>query len=67
MTIIERDKWYFVIDCENCDRGTVVKEAPAPGEVARPEIASISWKCRYCGNRQIIQQEHLQRCQGIYI
>ena len=66
MNIVERDKWYFVIDCERCRRGTVLREAPSPAEAEKPIIKDFSWKCPYCGNRQNGTKQ-IQCCQGIYI
>ncbi len=67
MNIVERDKWYYVVDCGKCDRGMVLSEARSSEEVARPGMATFFWKCPYCGNRQIVHQEKVERCQGIYL
>jgi hypothetical protein len=67
LNIVERDKWYFVVECRNCDRATVLREAPAPEEVAKPVMPAFPWKCRYCGKKQRFRTEQVERCQGIYI
>jgi hypothetical protein len=67
MDHVERDKWYLLIDCPICDRGTVLREAPNPNDAEEPTIGRFSWKCPYCGTRQIAYSEQIQRCQGIYI
>jgi len=64
MDIVERDKWYFVIDCGRCQRSTVLSEAPGPMAKSIPE--DFFWNCPYCGNRQS-GQEQIQLCKGIYI
>lgn len=64
MYIVERDKWYFVIDCIRCQRSTVLNEARGPMAESIPE--NFSWKCPYCSNRQN-GREQVQLCQGIYI
>ncbi len=67
LNIVERDKWYYVIDCGNCNRVNVLREAPALAEVANPAMPAFSWKCPYCGRKQFIQAERVERCQGIYV
>lgn len=67
MMIIERDKWYYIIDCRNCDRPAVLGEAPASEEMARSAMPAFSWQCPHCRERQIVLGERVVRCQGIYV
>jgi hypothetical protein len=64
---VERDKWYFVVDCGKCDCATVLGEAPSPKEVARPTLPDLRWRCPRCGKKQSCRAEQVQRCEGIYI
>jgi len=63
--IVERDTWYFVIDCGKCDRGVVVGEARSPKSPAA--VPGTFWKCPYCGHKQSYETIEVQRCQGIYL
>jgi DNA-directed RNA polymerase subunit RPC12/RpoP len=67
MTFVERDKWYSVIDCKRCLRGTVLDEASAEADLASRAPAAFNWKCPYCGNRQMVQRDQVECCQGIYL
>lgn len=72
MDHVERDKWYFLIDCPICNRGTVLREARGPDDALKaaamePAIERFSWKCSNCGTRQTVYSEQIQLCQGIYL
>jgi hypothetical protein len=67
VTFVERDKWYLVVDCKQCRRGTVLGEVAAADDFASRTPAAFSWKCPYCGKRQLVQRDQVERCQGIYI
>ncbi len=67
MNFVERDKWYYVVDCQRCERGLVLREAPAAEDVASPALAALPWKCPQCGTRQIVHRGQVERCQGIYL
>lgn len=67
MIVVERDKWYYVVDCMGCDRPTVLREAPDPDEVPGVGLRSFAWKCPYCRERQTSPGEQIARCQGIYL
>jgi len=41
LNIVERDKWYYVIDYGNCNRVNVLREAPALAEVANPAMPAF--------------------------
>jgi rRNA maturation protein Nop10 len=67
MVIIERDKWYFLAECGNCGRETVLGESPGPQQIAKPTIGTFSQECPHCGHKQTITPEQVQTSQGIYI
>jgi DNA-directed RNA polymerase subunit RPC12/RpoP len=67
VNIVDRDKWYFLIECENCDRAMVLSDAPSPQEIAEPTITALYRKCPHCGHKQTYQPEQVQRFQGIYL
>jgi hypothetical protein len=67
MLIVERDKWYSVIDCRKCDRGVTLGEMLSSEEGARVPAIGSFWKCPHCGFRQIVRDKQVQQCQGIYI
>jgi hypothetical protein len=65
MTTVERDKWYFLVDCIKCDRAAVLGEAPEG--IAEPAVTTFALKCPHCGLKQTFQAQQVQRHQGIYI
>jgi aspartate carbamoyltransferase regulatory subunit len=67
LNIVERDKWNCVIDCENRNCVNVLREVSSLAEVANPAMPAFSWKCPYCGRKQFVQAEQVERCQGIYV
>jgi hypothetical protein len=67
LDIVERGQWYFVVDCKNCNRHAVLREAPFPEDVAEPVLATFPWRCPYCGDKRMCRPEQVQRTQGIYI
>ena len=67
MLIVERDKWYSVIDCRKCDRGVTLGEMLSSEEGARVPAIGSFWKCPHRGFRQIVRDKQVQQCQGIYI
>ena len=64
---VERDKWYFIVDCGNCARGAILREASSPDELAQPRISAFLLKCSYCGHKEVYQSEQLQCHQGLYL
>jgi hypothetical protein len=67
MNIVERDRWYYVVDCGKCQRTTVLADVSPSTENAQLTLENLSWQCRHCGKKQTTRPEEIQRCQGIYI
>jgi predicted RNA-binding Zn-ribbon protein involved in translation (DUF1610 family) len=66
MENVEAHKWYFLVECARCKRGTAFSEAPSPEEEPAPMMEAFSWKCPHCGDERIYQPEQVQRGQGLY-
>jgi predicted RNA-binding Zn-ribbon protein involved in translation (DUF1610 family) len=66
MRIVEREKWYLLIECANCERGSVLCEAASLTDTESTTKA-FSWRCPYCGDKGIYRPEQVQRLQGIYV
>jgi hypothetical protein len=67
LAIVERDRWYFVVDCKICNRSAVISEAPSPEDVPNAGMVAFSWKCPHCGKRRTYRPSEIERHQGIYI
>lgn len=67
MLIVERDKWYSVIDCRKCDRGVTLGEMLSSEGRRAGACNRVVLEMPHCGFRQIVRDKQVQQCQGIYI
>jgi predicted RNA-binding Zn-ribbon protein involved in translation (DUF1610 family) len=53
--------YYWFVECSNCRKDIIVREAPSPEEKERPRKRGVRTRCPFCGKQDTYTASTVQR------
>ena len=53
--------YYWFVECSNCRKDIIVREAPSPEEKERPRKRGVRTRCPFCGEQDTYPASTVQR------